>query len=946
MEQMINNQLEIIKSAIKWTAGTSSMEGSKGKNAYRNLVNFRRKLSKKRFALEGNPAAAMYGESQVGKSYLIGSLLSEQGTPFSITGNSGVVHDFIGDINPPGGGSESTSLVSRFSIKYAPSNLKFPIKAKLLSIADLVLMLCDSFYNDIKVQHDQILKREDIDARVTELKETWRDRSVQQQVICEDDVLNIQDYFKNNFSAKAGNIPESFFEDMSLLITKIKPSEWKDAFCLLWNRNENFTDLFSNLIKEYQKLNFADAVYLPMEAVLSKNTTLLDVKCLKEIYDHGQKTEYKADTAVLFWENNSEKEISSFSKSYLCALAAELVFSLPGTLSQSKPFLNTTDLLDLPGIRARKTVPEDMINETEIPDLLIRGKVAYLFNKYIEAEKINILLFCAKHEQAAQRAMPELLNNYVNKIIGGSPEEREAYIKSTKLPPLFIISTFFNMNMAFDPFHDKEGDDSSLAYRWEQRFKRTLAKEMLNTEIYDWFEQWTISRPNFQNIFLLRDFTYSESKSNLFKGYIESRKELAEVATPTYPAFRKNLRQSFLDYDFVKQHFENPAEAWARAANINEDGTKLIIEKLTIVANNINEARRKKLVLELNAIAQGVLDELKKYFHDSDSDSQLQKAKSKAGGIQANLDIAFGQNPYFFGQMMKEFMLSERAVYDLYLEKIRDIERRDVVNMDKYSAIRMNVSGLDPSDSFENNLERLRLHYEKETKAECAAYFEAQKIDLEELFYGNNERVKNFSQVLADALEEFWFEQYMGKNRQSLSKIFLESGLQDIQDMLRQLFKKQRISQVIAGKIRQHVDGYRNIEDAYDMIADFSAEIINKFINTIGLEYLTQAELNDLKQANEKNSLGLILEHKDLQFEQNTPAEAADLITKMGNLPELLNQNPLPQDARRLPNYRNYILWYDLLKVGFVSVCHIPNYDVQANKELKVIIDQSNAIKY
>ena len=35
------------------------MRGAKGDNAYRNLVNYRRKFNKKMVALEGNPAAVM-----------------------------------------------------------------------------------------------------------------------------------------------------------------------------------------------------------------------------------------------------------------------------------------------------------------------------------------------------------------------------------------------------------------------------------------------------------------------------------------------------------------------------------------------------------------------------------------------------------------------------------------------------------------------------------------------------------------------------------------------------------------------------------------------------------------------------------------------------------------------------------------------------------------------
>lgn len=946
MQQTINTQFEVIQKANKWVLETKSMEGPKGEHAYRNLVNFRRKLKKKLFALEGNPAAAMYGESQVGKSYLIGSLLSEEGQSFSITDKEGVVYDFIADINPPGGGSESTGLVSRFSIKYKPVNLKYPIKARLLTVADLVLILCDSFYNDIKASHDTILQTQNIDDEVDNFKNRWQDRTVQQDVFIEDNVLDILDYFKENFVTKAGNVLGSrFFTIIPLLITKTKSDEWKDIFSLLWNKNREFTNLFSNLIIEYQKLDFTETLYLPIEAVLSKHTTLLDVICLKEIYEHT-KSNYKPDTAVLYIKDNHETEIPAFSKSYLCALSAELVFSLPETLFKSKPFLNETDLLDLPGIRARKTVPEEIITQTEIPDLLIRGKVAYLFNKYVEAEKINILLFCAKHEQAAQRAMPELLNNYINKIIGDTPEKREAYIKDTKLPPLFIISTFFNMNMTFDPVHDKAGDNMSLNYRWEQRFERTLAKEMLNTEIYDWFEKWTSSQSNFQNIFLLRDFTYSESKSNLFKGFIEHKKEKEEVPTPVYPNFRKDLRQSFLDFDFVKRHFENPGNSWDRAAKMNEDGTKLIIDKLTIVANNINPARIKKIVQELNDIAKDALDELKKYFHDSDSDAQLQKAKSTAGGIQAKLDIAFGQNHYFFGPMLKEFMLTERKVYDLYIDNIRKIERDDVDDRGIYNGIMMMVPGINSNDNFETNLERLRVHYEMQTKEECKAYFEERGIDLQELFYGDNERVKNFAQVLAEELEKYWFETYLQENRENLSKIFSESGFLEIQEMLRKLYRKLQISELIAGKIRRYVDGYRNIEDAYEMIADTSAEIINKFINTVGLEYFSASDFADLKQANEKNNLGLVLDHRELTFEQNSAAEAAELISKMGNLSQLLNQNPMPLDAKRLPNRRSYIEWYDLLKVGFVSVCDIPNYDIQANNKLKVIIDQCKTIKY
>jgi len=213
------------------------------------------------------------------------------------------------------------------------------------------------------------------------------------------------------------------------------------------------------------------------------------------------------------------------------------------------------------------------------------------------------------------------------------------------------------------------------------------------------------------------------------------------------------------------------------------------------------------------------------------------------------------------------------------------------------------------------------------------------------LFYGNNVRVKSFSEFLASELETYWFETYMLKNQLNLVKIYTEEGLQNLQEMLRSLYKKLRITETIAERIRRHVDGYRNIENVYEMIADISSEMINKFINSVGLDYYNESSFADIEKASE-NINGLIWKHKELHFEQNSKIEVAELITKMANLPDMLNQNPLPLAAKRLPNYSSYIIWYDLLKVGFVTASGIPNYDPIANEKLGMIINEFETIIY
>ncbi|MDR1340324.1 MAG: putative virulence factor [Prevotellaceae bacterium] len=944
MEQKILKQLELIEKSNAWIK--SSLDGEKQKNAYRNMVNCRRRLNRKKFALESNPAAAMYGESQVGKSYLISSLLSEEGKPFSITDENGAVHNFIEEINPPGGGNESTSLVSRFSVNYKPINPKFPVKAILLSPADIVLVLCDSFYNDLKADHSLILQTEQINTDIYLLKESLKTRQLQQKVFSEDDVLDMQDYFRENFSTKASNVLFSnFFDETSLLVSKAKPGDWKDIFSLLWNKNEKFTNLFAALISEYEKLNFSNTVYLPLDSVLYRHGTLLDVKRLKEIYAAPNKieSEYSPDTKVLLPDNNRE---IAFPKSYLCALSAELIFCQQETLLAGKPFLKETDLLDFPGARGRMTLPENEINDENIPELLIRGKVAYLFNKYSDFEKISIFVLCAKHEQAAQRSMPEMLNNWINKFIGDTPEKREIFVRNSKIPPLFIVGTFFNINLEYNPLQDREDNLSSLNYRWNQRFERTLAVELLNTETYQWFNNWTSSDSNFKNIFLLRDFVYSESKSHVFKGFLKQGKETEEINPLGYPDFRSKLRQSFIEYPFVKRHFENPENSWDRAANMNEDGTQLIIDKLTLAANNINNARRKKTLAELNEISQSILAELFKHFHSNDKDEELQKAKSTAGDIQHKLDTAFSADGIkLYGQLMKELMLDEGSVLEHFRKKIDDIEHRDIVNMDVYSTYRIQVPPAE-NDTADTYFERLCIHYEKtaeEQKQRFRIELESKQIDLEELIRGNSDLIKNNAQQLAEALLEHWLMYVASNDKHTIRQILAAEdspALQDIMDMFQKLFKKLGLAKRIAEKIHHYVDGHNKTDLPYEIVADISAELLNKCINTIGFEYLGAPEIKDLQEANEKNNLGLVLEQHTNAAEKSV----ADLFTKIENWTDIIKSKP--QEMKSLPSYRNYLAWYNRLKVGFVFVCDIPNYDVAANERLGSIIKECETIKY
>ncbi len=942
MNEKIEKSLQIIEQAKSWV--TNNLEGNRGHEAYNNLVATRRAIKKKKYALESNPAAAIYGESQVGKSYLVSSLLSAKGEPFSIADHQGVAHHFIEKINPPGNESESTSLVTRFSTAYKPLDAHFPIKAILYTPTDLILTLCDSYYSDLVFggsANFRWLSEEEITKHLELIKERAEANSSSQNYLSEDDVLDIADYFITLENSERIGYSE-FFKITSKVIHKFQPHEWTFVFSILWNHNEHFTHIFKILNQELEKLQYQTEIFLPIESVLYKHGTLLDVKRLNEIYSTPDKTEpeFKATTQ---FKTTFTQEIREISKNLLCAISAELIFSQPETLISEKPFLSQSDLLDFPGARGRMKKSIDEVENSIMPQLFLRGKVSYLFKKYSTAEKINILLLCAKHTMVAQREMPKIVSTWINNNIGATPEYRENYIQQSKISPLFIVCTWFNVNLAFNPLQDKNDQTGTpLNDRWRQRFVKTLEDELLECDDdKSWFNDWTKNQKSFKNLYLLRDFEKSETPSNIFKGYHSNKREIEEVSIPEYPNFREDLKNSFLNYDIVKKHFENPELSWNAAATINNDGTDLIIQNLSIAAANVNEARNNKIALELETIHQDILNELLKHYRSNDKDREIENAKVLAGKVQFQLDIALaGDKIKDFGFLMKELTISESSVLQLYKSIIDSSDHREIVVSDKFTHFRLAVPPIS-GDTAESYFQRLCSHYEKNTtelQSEFRMDLEDLDINLDELLAAESDSlIKNNAQQLAEALIDHWPKIVCNdRNKFLLAALGSNSSLDHMIEMYQKVFERTQLSKKIAQNIRQYLDGRARAGLPFELISDISAQILNQCVLSVGFDYLDEADIHDLKEANEKNKLNLSFFNGSKANERSVQ----ELFETMDNQIEILQKNP--SELRTLPNFRNYQLWRDRLKIGFVSVCNIPNYDVSANENLNKIIQQLN----
>lgn len=127
------------------------------------------------------------------------------------------------------------------------------IKVNNLSVVDIILLLADSYYNDVKINFETSLSTEEIRKKLLNLKSTFSSNDIKQNIITEDDIKDIEDYLRDIIGSNSKPVLDSGFAKItSTFIQNVPYTNWVDVFGLLWNNNVDLNRLFSTLINEYR----------------------------------------------------------------------------------------------------------------------------------------------------------------------------------------------------------------------------------------------------------------------------------------------------------------------------------------------------------------------------------------------------------------------------------------------------------------------------------------------------------------------------------------------------------------------------------------------------------------------------------------------------------------------------------------------------------------------
>ncbi|MEM9318455.1 MAG: virulence factor SrfC family protein [Pseudomonadota bacterium] len=622
------------REALAWVVDEENLEtvGPDQKSLIHKLRRAARRADKLGKAAGRKMSVSVFGPSQAGKSFLVSVLArpAEGRLTADFPGPGGNL-DYISEVNPEGEG-ESTGLVTRFTMSKDAAPEGYPIKLVLLSVSDIARTIINSFFNDGD-QSETPPEPSEISAHIA----TYREKmAAERPGLAFEDVLEIADYVNGTFKRSAYSAAlRSFWEDAAEIAPRLAPADQAAFLSILWGRYDALTELFAKLASALATVGFADEVNVPLAALVPRETSIIDVKTLHNLM---------APTDDTLNVMTPQGQTFDIGRSALCALAAELVMPMK---EQPSDIFGRTDLLDFPGARNRFERPlSETLKDPEaaVSQLLLRGKVSYLFDRYVENQEITSMLLCVPDSNMETLDLPGLIETWIALTHGDTPKQR-----ATADCILFFVLTKF----------DKHLGESAASGGAQTRFQRRMeaSLEKFGKARDPWVDKWTPTAP-FQNCFWLRN-------PNFFvEGLIDYDAAEREVQIRAEKTARvAELREGCLSAELVQRHFADPEAAWDAALALNDGGVSYLIGKLTEVCKP--ESKIAQITGQLDKLSQDLLRALEPHHVSDDIEARIEEKRQSAQQVIDALEYAL--DSHRFGAVMSALCVDQDAIMDRIL---------------------------------------------------------------------------------------------------------------------------------------------------------------------------------------------------------------------------------------------------------------------------------------
>jgi hypothetical protein len=636
---------DVAREASQWLETNSARLKEDPSALARDFRRFERRAHRLRAAAGRRACVAVFGASQAGKSYLVSGLATPPGRPLLVRYGDQTLH-FLRDLNPQGG-KESTGLVSRFTMQPVPAPSSKPVPLRLLSQTDVIKVLANTFLEDFKI----------VDLRPPEPVEltTLFDQlargaaTTPQSGMAADDIEEMREYFELHFSGHGliQALGSSYWSRAAEIVPRLPPERRAEAYAPLWNGTQAFTRLARSLILASAELGFPDIAFVGPEALVPREQSVLDVNM---VFGLGEEAAGREAKPAMLQVTSDRGNTASLDRALVAALIAEVTLPLA---AQPWDFLDHTDLLDFPGARSREeiTKPEEFLAEPgRLGRAFLRGKVAYLFQRYQAEQETASMLLCVGPSNQDVQTLPRMVATWIDQTIGTSPQSRASQRNS-----LFLVLTQFDKE-----FEEKAGEDVASGQRWTTRLEASLLEFFGKS--YAWPRDWAPGRA-FDNAVWLRSTAIG------FKAVFDYAPPANPGDPPVELAIGERAKDDvaakkaiYLNNALVRRHFDDPARAWDEALRPNDGGITYLAEKLRPVCNP--NLKSEQVAGRIEDLGVAMAQRLRPYFHTGNMAAELERAAQNARDVQrALVRCAEAQR---FGALLRALQVTSDQMLDVW----------------------------------------------------------------------------------------------------------------------------------------------------------------------------------------------------------------------------------------------------------------------------------------
>jgi len=598
-----------------------------------NIRNRCRELRNLNSAAKTPVSMAVYGASQSGKSLFVGRLLEGKNSSGSVLGTprekDECALDFLEDLNPRDA-VEATAVVTRFTLgeKFDLDACieGYPVAGKLLNRSDLLKSVARGFKGECDAREewsedsveDLLENKLYCDYAATSVDTDWR------LDICEAHRFLVLDYKDRNIT-----IPEDALAEL-LRRYPLTDAGYIELCChFFWEDWRPLSFLFKDLLTLRGELGAgSDHIYMSWEVV----PYILNSRAPKErVKSSHLSASLWSDFGVSCHDGKVVlgRSAKGISLRNIQGLICELIIPLKGErLAEGVLNLfNKADVLDIPGAvqdagRSRMTWEEfeSKRENGEMPEyeILKRGRVGYLFEKYAEEKQISTLLYMQKWGpyQAKSEIGPQL-DKWGKAIYGDSwPKNVNTDAKNN----LVIAMTQIDL----PGFWKTEPDKAKFEAVIREELVSNLSGFMLN---------YGGDALPFSDVYILRH----------------------PGKTDKNPAFEtkeaeNGWRDAFTSSPVVQKHVKNTGKRWDAAFG-EDGGLGALLDSLTMAIDG--EAHRRRLETELYRHQTALVSEMQRFHVDTSGQCEVKRIKNVVdeliGWFESDVD---GWRSKFFREAM------------------------------------------------------------------------------------------------------------------------------------------------------------------------------------------------------------------------------------------------------------------------------------------------------